>query len=55
MREAFGVISTDWKKGINWATVRDYRLKRAHEAMNARVTGPFLEANSEYGRRAIDR
>jgi len=33
MREAFGGLSTDWKEGINWAAVREWRLKRAHEAM----------------------
>ena len=33
MREAFFGLSTDWKEGINWANVRDWRLKRAHEAM----------------------
>ena len=33
MREAFGVLSTDWKEGINWAAVREWRLRRAHEAM----------------------
>ena len=33
MREAFGVLSSDWKEGINWTNVRDYRLKRAHRVM----------------------
>ena len=42
MREAFGVLSTDWKEGINWAAVRDYRLKRAHEAMERHGLGALL-------------
>jgi Xaa-Pro aminopeptidase len=33
MREAFGVLSTDWREGINWASVRQWRLIRAREAM----------------------
>ena len=32
MREAFGPLSTDWKEGINWQRVREYRLNRAREA-----------------------
>ncbi|HUO46080.1 MAG TPA: Xaa-Pro peptidase family protein [Acidimicrobiia bacterium] len=42
MREAFGVLSTDWKEGINWANVREYRLKRAHEAMERHGLGAML-------------
>ncbi|HSL27263.1 MAG TPA: aminopeptidase P family N-terminal domain-containing protein, partial [Acidimicrobiia bacterium] len=42
MREAFGVLSTDWKEGINWAAVRDYRLRRAHEAMERHGLGALL-------------
>ena len=29
MKEAFGGLSTDWKEGINWAAVREWRLQRA--------------------------
>ena len=39
---AFGVLSTDWKEGINWAAVRDWRLKRAHEAMRRHGLGAML-------------
>ena len=42
MREAFGVANTDWKEGINWARVRDWRLKRAHEAMDRHGLGALL-------------
>jgi len=42
MREAFGVASTDWKEGINWENVRQYRLKRAHEAMERHGLGAML-------------
>ena len=42
MREAFGVLSTDWKEGINWAAVRDWRLKRAHAAMKRHGLGALL-------------
>ena len=42
MREAFGVLSTDWKEGINWAAVREWRLKRAHEAMKRHGLGAML-------------
>ncbi len=42
MREAFGVLSTDWKEGINWAKVREWRLKRAHEAMERHGLGALL-------------
>jgi Xaa-Pro dipeptidase len=42
MREAFGVLSTDWKEGINWDEVRDYRLKRAHAAMKRHGLGALL-------------
>jgi Xaa-Pro aminopeptidase len=42
MREAFGVLSTDWKEGINWAAVREWRLKRAHEAMARHGLGAML-------------
>ena len=42
MREAFGVLSTDWKEGINWDAVRKWRLKRAHEAMKRYGLGALL-------------
>jgi Xaa-Pro aminopeptidase len=42
MREAFGGLSTDWKEGINWAAVRQWRLQRAHEAMKRHGLGALL-------------
>jgi Xaa-Pro aminopeptidase len=42
MREAFGGLSSDWKVGIDWAKVRDWRLKRAHEAMKRHGLGALL-------------
>ena len=42
MREAFFGLSTDWKEGINWANVRDWRLKRAHAAMERHGLGALL-------------
>ena len=42
MREAFGGLSSDWKEGINWAKVRDYRLGRAREAMKRHGLGALL-------------
>ena len=42
MREAFGVMSTDWKEGINWEAVRTWRLKRAHAAMKRHGLGAML-------------
>ncbi len=42
MKEAFGVLSTDWKEGINWASVREWRLRRAREAMARYELGAIL-------------
>src|ERR1700730_1418883 len=42
MKEAFGVLSTDWKEGINWALVREWRLSRAREAMHRHGLGAML-------------
>jgi Xaa-Pro dipeptidase len=42
MREAFGVASTDWKEGINWEAVRQWRLTRAHAAMKRHGLGAML-------------
>jgi len=33
VKEAFGVLATDWREGINWTEVREWRLKRAREAL----------------------
>lgn len=42
MKEAFGGLSSDWKEGINWAKVREYRLARAREAMRRHGLGALL-------------
>ena len=42
MKEAFGVLSTDWREGINWTEVREWRLKRAREAMDEHGLGSML-------------
>jgi hypothetical protein len=42
MKEAFGVLSTDWKEGINWSAVREWRLRRAREAMQRHGLGAIL-------------
>jgi Xaa-Pro dipeptidase len=42
MREAFGVLSHDWKEGINWDKVRSWRLGRAREAMRRHELGALL-------------
>ncbi|MGH8935860.1 MAG: M24 family metallopeptidase [Acidimicrobiia bacterium] len=42
MKEAFGVLGTDWKEGINWDRVRRHRLSRAREAMQRHGLGALL-------------
>ena len=42
MKEAFGVLSTDWREGINWQEVREWRLRRAREAMARHELGAML-------------
>lgn len=42
MKEAFGGLSTDWKEGINWQNVREWRLARAREAMKRHGLGAML-------------
>lgn len=42
MKETHGVLSTDWKEGINWANVRAWRLARAREAMRRHGLGAML-------------
>src|SRR5262245_6835214 len=42
MKEAFGILSTDWKEGINWQRVREYRLGRAREAMRRHSLAALL-------------
>jgi Xaa-Pro aminopeptidase len=42
MREAFGGLSTDWKEGINWTRVREYRSQRLQETMRRHGLGALL-------------
>ncbi|MGI9595264.1 MAG: M24 family metallopeptidase [Acidimicrobiales bacterium] len=42
MIEAFGVLSTDWREGIDWVEVRNWRIKRAREAMDRHNLGAML-------------
>ena len=42
MKEAFGVLGTDWREGINWQEVREWRLRRAREAMKRNGLGAML-------------
>ena len=42
MKEAFGVLATDWREGINWQEVREWRLRRAREAMRRHGLGAML-------------
>jgi Xaa-Pro aminopeptidase len=42
VKEAFGVASVDWKEGINWAAVREWRLARARAAMQRHGLGAML-------------
>jgi Xaa-Pro dipeptidase len=42
MKEAFGIMSSDWKEGINWARIREYRLRRARQAMRRHELGAIL-------------
>ena len=42
MKEAFGVLATDWREGINWQEVRDWRIARARETMKRNGLGAML-------------
>jgi Xaa-Pro aminopeptidase len=42
VREAFGAMSADWKEGINWPAVREWRLDRARAAMRKAGLGAIL-------------
>jgi Xaa-Pro aminopeptidase len=42
MRETFGYASLEWKEGIDWARVREWRLGRAREAMKRHGLGAML-------------
>src|SRR5215207_11013807 len=42
MKEACGVLGTDWREGINWQEVREWRVRRAREAMARHGLGAML-------------
>lgn len=42
MKEAFGYANVEWKAGIDWTKVRDWRLQRAREAMRRHELGAML-------------
>ena len=42
MKETFGYASLEWKEGIDWSRVREYRLARAREAMDRHGLGAML-------------
>jgi Xaa-Pro aminopeptidase len=42
VKEAFGVLATDWREGINWQEVRDWRIARARETMKRNGLGAML-------------
>ena len=51
MKETFGYASLEWKEGIDWSRVREYRLARAREAMERHGLGAMLlmyDENSRY-------
>ena len=51
MKETFGYASLEWKEGIDWRRVREYRLARAREAMERHGLGAMLlmyDENSRY-------
>jgi Xaa-Pro aminopeptidase len=42
MRETFGFGNLEWKEGIDWSRVREWRLARAQDAMRAHGLGAML-------------
>lgn len=42
MKETFGYANLEWKIGIDWAAVREWRLQRAREAMTRHGLGALL-------------
>ena len=42
MREAFGYANIEWKAGIDWSRVREWRLQRARDAMRRHGLGAVL-------------
>ena len=50
MKETFGYASLEWKEGIDWSRVREYRLARAREAMERHGLGAMLLMYDETSR-----
>ena len=50
MRETFGYANLEWKVGIDWAEVRQWRLSRAREAMKRHGLGAMLLMYDENAR-----
>jgi Xaa-Pro dipeptidase len=50
MKEAFGYASIEWKKGIDWAAIREWRQKRTKEAMERHGLGAILTMYDENAR-----
>ena len=47
MKEAFGYASIDWKQGIDWAAVREWRQQRVQDAMERHGLGAILTMYDE--------
>jgi len=50
MKETFGLANLEWKVGIDWAAVREWRLDRAREAMKRHGLGAMLLMYDENAR-----
>jgi Xaa-Pro dipeptidase len=50
MKETFGYANLEWKVGIDWAAVREWRLARAREAMRRHGLGAMLLMYDENAR-----
>jgi Xaa-Pro dipeptidase len=50
MKETFGYANLEWKIGIDWAAVREWRLARAREAMKRHGLGAMLLMYDENAR-----
>lgn len=50
MKEAFGYANIEWKQGIDWAAVREWRLGRVRAAMQRHGLGAILTMYDENAR-----
>jgi len=50
MKEAFGYASIEWKQGIDWAAIRDWRQQRTKAAMERHGLGAILTMYDENAR-----